>query len=90
MAGKIRHFMERNGRYFSRVVIPRDLRPYLDGKTELRAPLGGERSITIRKHPVALAGLMEALELAGQRKAVAQGEVAARRRWTCPALVESV
>lgn len=74
MAGKIRHFMERDGRYFARVVIPKDLRPFLDGKTELRASLGGDRSLAIRKHPAALAGLMESIASAERQSASATGK----------------
>jgi integrase len=66
--------MERDGRYFARVVIPKDLRPFLDGKTELRAALGGDRSVAIRKHPAALAGLMETIASAERQCAQAKGK----------------
>lgn len=64
--------MEREGRYFARVVIPKNLRLFLDGKTELRAALGGDRSLAIRKHPAALAGLMESIASAERRREVAE------------------
>ncbi len=41
MAGQIRNFLERDGRYYALLVVPRDLRPYLK-KTELRMPLGAD------------------------------------------------
>lgn len=43
MAGKLRHWKERNGRFSARIVIPPYLRLYLDGKTELEIQLGGDR-----------------------------------------------
>ena len=39
MAGKVRHLLNRSGRYFARLVVPADLRRFI-GKTELRAALG--------------------------------------------------
>jgi hypothetical protein len=43
MAGKLRYFLERDGRYFARLVIPKKLRQYFENKTELREALGGDR-----------------------------------------------
>jgi hypothetical protein len=40
MAGKVRNLLNRDGRYFARLVIPKELRPFMNGKTELRTPLG--------------------------------------------------
>jgi hypothetical protein len=40
MAGKVRHLVNRSGRYHARFVVPKDLRGIV-GKSELRAPLGG-------------------------------------------------
>lgn len=39
MAGRVRDLLNRDGRYFARLVIPRDLRPFVDRKTELRRRL---------------------------------------------------
>lgn len=39
--GKIRHLLERDGRYFARLVVPKALRPFA-GKCERRKPLGAE------------------------------------------------
>ena len=49
MAGKVRHLLNRDGRYFARLVIPKELRPYLDGKTELRTPLGPDYRTALKK-----------------------------------------
>lgn len=81
MAGKLRHFMERDGRFFARLVIPIILRPYLDNKTELRAPLGGDRRAAIRLHPAAVAGLMEKISVAEQQLAAVNGTAALPGRY---------
>ncbi|WP_137153484.1 DUF6538 domain-containing protein [Rhizobium sp. FKL33] len=39
----IPYLLDRGGRYFARVVIPKKLRPFLDNKSELREPLGPDR-----------------------------------------------
>jgi hypothetical protein len=38
VAGKTTHLLNRNGRYFARLVVPKELRPFIGGKTELRSP----------------------------------------------------
>ena len=43
MAGKVKNLLNRDGRYFSRLVIPKEIRPFLDNKTELREPFGPDR-----------------------------------------------
>ncbi|MHA6345770.1 tyrosine-type recombinase/integrase [Roseivivax sp. CAU 1761] len=68
-----RHFLERNGRYFARLTVPAPLRPYLDGKRELRKPLGPDRRMALRKHPIAVAELMQKITAAERRAAEAQG-----------------
>lgn len=42
MVRKVQYLLERDGRYYARLVVPRHLRPFLDNKTELRTPLGGD------------------------------------------------
>ncbi|WP_374435280.1 DUF6538 domain-containing protein [Tabrizicola sp.] len=42
MARKVRYLLERDGRYYARLVVPVHLRSYLEGKTELRVPLGAD------------------------------------------------
>jgi integrase len=53
MAGKSRGLVERDGRYYARLVVPVPLRS-LVGKTELREPLGPDRRTALRKLPGAL------------------------------------
>ncbi|MCS3740238.1 integrase [Rhizobium sp. BK661] len=55
MAGKLHGFLNRDGRYFSRLVIPKELRPYLENKTELREPLGPDLRAAKAKHFGAMA-----------------------------------
>ena len=55
MAGKIKNFQDRDGRYFSRISVPEKLRPYLGNKTELRKALGGDRRSAIAKHQIEVA-----------------------------------
>lgn len=68
-----RHFLDRGGRYFARIVVPKELRPYLDNKTELRAPLGPDRRTALRHHPIAVAELMQKIAVAERALADAQG-----------------
>ncbi len=68
MAGKVRHLLNRDGRYFARIVIPPALRPYLDDKTELRTALGPDRRSALAKLPGAVAGLQHQTGLAEQRR----------------------
>ena len=52
MAGKIKHLVNRSGRYHARLVVPKDLRKIV-GKTELRTPLGGDYRQAVRLLPSA-------------------------------------
>jgi integrase len=81
MAGQLRYFLNRNGRYYARLVVPKDLRPYLEGKTELRIPLGADRRLAIRKHPGALAALQERIAEAERKRANASGQPVAQGRY---------
>ena len=56
MAGKVRHLVNRSGRYFARLVIPKDLRAIM-GKTEIRTPLGGDYRQALKLLPGAVARL---------------------------------
>jgi integrase len=60
VAGAVRHLVERDGRYWARLVVPTPLRPVV-GRTELRQPLGGDKRLALRKLPGAVAGLMDQL-----------------------------
>lgn len=71
MAGKVRHMLNRDGRYFARLVIPNDLRPFMDGKSELRTALGADYRQALKLLPGAVATLQHKIALAERRGAVA-------------------
>lgn len=72
MAGKVRYLLNRDGRYFARLVIPTELRPFLEGKTELRTALGADRREALKKLPSAVANLQREIAL-GERRAEQAG-----------------
>lgn len=74
MAGKLRHWKERNGRFSARIVIPPQLRPYLDGKAELEIQLGGDRRTAIRNHAAAVASMQRQIGLARQKHEAVTGQ----------------
>lgn len=76
MAGKVRHMLNRDGRYFARLVIPKDLRSFMDGKTELRTALGADYRQALKLLPGAVAALQHQIALAERRGAVAGAGVA--------------
>ena len=63
MAGKVRHLLNREGRYFARVMVPAALHGII-GKTELRQPLGGDRRIAERNLPGVVGAMLERIESA--------------------------
>lgn len=79
MAGKVRHLVNRSGRYFARLVVPKELRAAV-GKTELRSPLGGDYRQALKLLPGAVAQLQ--LEIAqAERKADMEGNGGAPTRY---------
>lgn len=76
MAGTLRHWKERNGRYSARVVIPPYLRPYLDNRTELEIQLGGDRRTALRNHAAAVASIQRQIGIARQKHEAATGKKA--------------
>ena len=78
MAGKMRHLLERDGRFYARLVVKPDLRPFLDGKSELRTPLGGDRRQALSRHAREVAILQDRLMDAESRKVRSEGKVVAR------------
>ncbi|TIW14963.1 MAG: hypothetical protein E5V81_26035, partial [Mesorhizobium sp.] len=68
MTGKVRHLLNRDGRYFARLVIPKELRPFLGGKTELRTPLGPDRRIALAELPGAVADLQHKIGSAERKR----------------------
>jgi hypothetical protein len=75
MAGKVRHLLERAGRYHARIVVPKRLRPILK-KVELSAALGADRRDALRKLPAVVARFQEEIAEAERRC----GSVAERSR----------
>jgi len=71
MAGKVRNLLDRDGRYFARLVVPTELRKFV-GRTELRKPLGPDRREALKKLPGAVALLQHEIALA-ERRAVDAG-----------------
>ena len=80
MAGDIRYLLYRGGRYYARIVIPPRLRTYLDGKTELRQPLGADRRTAIGRHHAAVADMQRRIGIAEQRHQEDTGRETARVR----------
>ncbi|WP_234889788.1 integrase [Agrobacterium vitis] len=73
MAGKPQHWKERNGRYSARVVIPPQLRPYLDNRAELEIQLGGDRRTALRNHAAAVASIQRQIGIARQKHEATTG-----------------
>jgi len=74
MAGKLRHWKERSGRYSARIVIPPSLRIYLDGKAELEIQLGGDKRTALRNHATAVASLQRQIGIARQKHEADTGQ----------------
>lgn len=73
MAGKLRHWKEKGGRFYARVAVPKPLIPFV-GKSELLESLGGDRRAAMRKHPGAVA-VLQAQVIAAERRAAQAGVV---------------
>jgi len=69
MAAKLRHWKEKDGRYWARIAIPVELKPLFNNKTQLTEPLGGDRRLAERNHPAAVARLQEQLDAARRTRA---------------------
>ena len=68
MAGKLRHWKEKDGRFWARISVPVRLRPFLDNpRSELIEPLGGDRRVALRLLPGAVAKLQREIAIAEQR-----------------------
>ncbi|MDO8983211.1 hypothetical protein [Cypionkella sp.] len=68
MAGKLRYWKEKDGRFWARIAVPVRLRPFLDSpRSELLEPLGGDRRAALRLHPAAVARLQLEIATAEQR-----------------------
>ncbi|WP_432766722.1 DUF6538 domain-containing protein [Ponticoccus alexandrii] len=80
MAGKLRHFLQRDGRFYSRIVVPKELRGII-GKSELRAPLGADRREAVRRHQIEVAKLMTQVAAAEEKLALTTGARPAQPRY---------
>ncbi len=80
MAGRPQHWKERNGRYSARIVIPPQLRPYLDNRAELEIQLVGDRRTALRNHAAAVASIQRQITDSDQLMLVGVPRKEARRR----------
>lgn len=64
MAGQVKNLKVKGGRFYARVAVPSHLRQII-GKTELVAPLGGERRAAMKALPAAVATLQRQIDAAG-------------------------
>lgn len=74
MTGGVLHLLNRDGRYFARLVVPKELRPYMDGKTELRTALGpdyrtGSEDAPVQ-HQIALGNICRAIRPLGSTSSI--------------------
>lgn len=74
MAREPRYLLNRNGRFFARLVIPKSLRPFLDNRTELRQPLGPDRRTAQSRLHSAVASLQGKIAIAERQLKAARGE----------------
>jgi hypothetical protein len=72
---RVQYLLEREGRFYARLVIPRHLRPFLDNKTEFRTPLGGDYRSAMKALHAAVADLQFKLRQA-EIKAADAGQAA--------------
>lgn len=74
MAGKVRHLLNRDGRYFARLVVPAELRPYLANRSELRKALGPDRRVALALLPRAVSTLQHEIAVADRKRADATAQ----------------
>ena len=79
MAAKLRHWKEKEGRYWARISIPLALRPFFGNKTQITEPLGGDRRQAERNHAAAVARLQAQIDEA-QRACLASAAVTSSER----------
>jgi len=68
MAGQVRYLKVKDGRFYARISVPAELRKVI-GKSELIAPLGGDRRAAMKLLPEAVAGFQRRLDAARQQTA---------------------
>lgn len=84
MVRQPKYLLNRDGRFFARLVVPKELRPFLDNKTELRVALGPDRRTALaRLHP-AVATLQSEIALAERKAQIATGAPVEPGRYPLP------
>ncbi|MBE7183446.1 MAG: integrase [Methylobacterium mesophilicum] len=78
---KTEYLLLRDGRYFARIVVPKALRPYLSGQTEMRQPLGPDRREAKRLLATAVAAFQHKIGEAERRMEAATGNPVIRPRF---------
>lgn len=78
MAGKHRYLLNRKGRYFARLVVPKELQGIV-GKLEIREPLGPDRREAIKLLPGAVAQIQHKIALAEQQANAGKPQAAPAR-----------
>ncbi|MDX0928385.1 tyrosine-type recombinase/integrase [Sinorhizobium medicae] len=84
MARQPKYLLNRDGRYFARIVIPKELRPFLDNKTELREALGPDRRTALAKLHPAVATLQGQIARAEREAQIATGAPIEPGRYPLP------
>ncbi|TAY66503.1 hypothetical protein ELH82_10010 [Rhizobium leguminosarum] len=84
MSKNPRYLLNRDGRYFARIVIPKDLRPFLENKNELRSPLGPDRRTALAQLHTAVAELQARIAVAERKAQVSKGEAITPGRYPLP------
>ncbi|HZG28512.1 MAG TPA: tyrosine-type recombinase/integrase [Ensifer sp.] len=84
MAGNDKYLLNRDGRYFARVVIPKELRPFLENKTEMRSPLGPDKRTAKARLSTAVAEIQAKIAVAERRAQIAKGEAITPGRYPLP------
>ncbi len=84
MAGKDKHLLNRDGRYFARIVVPKGLRPFLENKTELRVALGPDRRLAQARLHSAVAGIQGLIAVAERKAQAANGKPIVPGRYLLP------
>ena len=79
MAGQVRHLKVKDGRFYARIAVPAALQP-LVGRSELTAPLRGERRTALKLLPEAVAGLQRQLAVAAPETSSASTKQAPPRK----------
>ena len=78
------YLLNRKGRYFARILVPPKLRPFLEGMTELREPLGPDLRIAKEHLATVVAGLQQRLAVAKREASLASGKAVEAGRFPLP------